>query len=132
MNRGDRGQRKGVMSLTSAAETTKKRELMTIAIRKQKREEAFLKRRHVALAAGSPGSSQTASPSAAPQTSTPSDPVAATIVSLLDALKRASSQEELAAASQAVVCCYCINHVGALFSCFLYVFVYSGKEQYSA
>ena len=115
MNRGGEGGRRGVMSVTSAEDTRKKRELATISIRKQKREEAFLKRRHIvsssapaASPAGQTGGAGNMPSVAAEGSASAADPRASAIASLLNLFKSVSTPEELSMATAALVCFRCI------------------------
>ena len=87
-------ERKGVRALETATESRRKRELATVAIRKQKREESLLKRRHLAcMASGQP----------APVPSAPGSS-ADVLTSIVQLFKSAETPQALAAAHEALVC----------------------------
>lgn len=87
-------ERKGVRALETATESRRKRELATVAIRKQKREESLLKRRHLAcMASGQP----------APVPSAPGSS-ADVLTGIVQLFKSAETPQALAAAHEALVC----------------------------
>lgn len=81
-------------SLETATDTRRKRELATVAIRKQKREELLLKRRHLACMASG-------QPAALPSVAGSNTDVLTGIVQLF---KSAETPQALATAHEALVC----------------------------
>ena len=85
-------QRKGVRSLETATESRRKRELATVAIRKQKREEQLLKRRHLACMSPAQASPVTGGNN--------TDPLTA----IVQMFKIAETPQDLVSAHEALVC----------------------------